>query len=116
MPLNAGTIIIIIIVIITVTITTILPAHHTPGEVEIQRVSPVTDGVWGQRPQRPVNVSIVLGVPCPEGGGVRVTLQWTPCQVPGIIGSALGQVGLVSVYCDWARKLDWQLLSGCGGT
>ena len=35
----------------------------------------------------------------------------------GIRGSALGLVGLVSVYCDWAcRKFDLQLLSQCGST
>ena len=26
-----------------------------------------------------------------------------PCQAPGVIGSALGLAGPVSVYCDWAR-------------
>ena len=26
-----------------------------------------------------------------------------PCQAPGGIGSALGLVGPVSVYCDWVR-------------
>ena len=30
--------------------------------------------------------------------------SWLPCQVPGIIGSVLGMVGLVSVYCDWVRQ------------
>ena len=29
---------------------------------------------------------------------------WLPCQAPGVIGSVLGVVGLVSVYCDWARR------------
>ena len=32
-----------------------------------------------------------------------IALQWLPCQAPGVIGSALGLVGLVSVYCDWVR-------------
>ena len=27
----------------------------------------------------------------------------TPWQVPGVIGSALGLVGPVSVHCDWLR-------------
>ena len=31
------------------------------------------------------------------------TLVAIPCQAPGVIGSALGLVGLVSVYCDWVR-------------
>ena len=40
-----------------------------------------------------------------------------PCQEPGIIGSVLGLVGPVSVYCDWVRrKFDLQLLSQCGST
>ena len=26
-----------------------------------------------------------------------------PCQAPSVIGSALGVVGPVSVYCDWVR-------------
>ena len=31
----------------------------------------------------------------------KLTLQWLPCQAPGILGSA---VELVSVYCDWVRQ------------
>ena len=34
---------------------------------------------------------------------LKLALQWLPCQVPGVIGSALGLVGPVSVYCDWVR-------------
>ena len=33
----------------------------------------------------------------------KLALQWLPCQAPGVIGSVLGLVGLVSVYCDWVR-------------
>ena len=33
----------------------------------------------------------------------NLALQWLPCQAPGVIGSALGLVGPVSVYCDWVR-------------
>ena len=29
----------------------------------------------------------------------KLALQWLPCQAPGVIGSALGLVGPVSVYC-----------------
>ena len=29
--------------------------------------------------------------------------QWLPGQVPGVVGSALGMVGPVSIYCDWVR-------------
>ena len=32
-----------------------------------------------------------------------LALQWLPCQEPGIIRSALGVVGPVSVYCDWVK-------------
>ena len=32
-----------------------------------------------------------------------LALQWLPCQATGVIGSALGLVGPVSVYCDWVR-------------
>ena len=33
----------------------------------------------------------------------KLALQWLPCQAPGVIGSVLGLVGPVSVYCDWVR-------------
>ena len=33
----------------------------------------------------------------------KLALQWLPDQAPGVIGSALGLVGPVSVYCDWVR-------------
>ena len=33
----------------------------------------------------------------------KLALQWLPCLAPGVIGSALGLVGPVSVYCDWVR-------------
>ena len=33
----------------------------------------------------------------------KLALQWLPRQAPGVIGSALGLVGPVSVYCDWVR-------------
>ena len=33
------------------------------------------------------------------------------CQAPGIKGSALGLVGLVSVYCDWVRWKVWPATS-----
>ena len=37
----------------------------------------------------------------------KLALQWIPCQAPDVIGSALGPVGPVSVYCDWVR---WKVL------
>ena len=33
----------------------------------------------------------------------KLALLWLPCQAPGIVGSVLGPVGQVSVYCDWVR-------------
>ena len=33
----------------------------------------------------------------------KLALQWLPCQAPGGIGSVLGLVSPVSVYCDWVR-------------
>ena len=33
----------------------------------------------------------------------KLALQWLPCQATGVIGSVLGLVGPVSVYCDWVR-------------
>ena len=33
----------------------------------------------------------------------KLALQGLPCQVPGVIGSVLGLVGRVSVYCDWVK-------------
>ena len=37
----------------------------------------------------------------------KLGLQWLPCQVPGVIGSVLGLVGQMSVYCDWVRWEVW---------
>ena len=34
---------------------------------------------------------------------LKLVLYWLPCQVPCVIGSALGLVGLVSVHCDCVR-------------
>ena len=34
---------------------------------------------------------------------LKLVIQWLPCQASGVIGSAMGLVGLVSVYCDWVR-------------
>ena len=36
----------------------------------------------------------------------KMVLQWLPCQAPGVIGSTLGLVGPVSVYCDWVREVE----------
>ena len=33
----------------------------------------------------------------------KLVLQWLPCVAPGVIGSALGLVDAVSVYCDLVR-------------
>ena len=34
---------------------------------------------------------------------LKLAHQWLPCQAPGIIGSPLGLVGPVLVYCYWVR-------------
>ena len=35
--------------------------------------------------------------------GLKIGTPVVPCQAPGDMGSALGLVGPVSVYCDWVR-------------
>ena len=34
---------------------------------------------------------------------LKIGTPGLPCHAPGVIGSALGLVGPVSVYCDWVR-------------
>ena len=41
-----------------------------------------------------------------RASGYRVVLQWLCCRVPGMIGSLLGLVGLVSVYSGCGSQLD----------
>ena len=41
----------------------------------------------------------------------KLALQWLPCQTPGVIGSVLGLVGPVSIYCDWVRWKVWSATS-----
>ena len=41
----------------------------------------------------------------------KLALQWLPCQAPGVIGSVLGLVVPVSVYCDWVRWKVWSATS-----
>ena len=41
----------------------------------------------------------------------KLALRWLPFQAPGIIGSALGLVGPVPVYCDWVRWKVWSATS-----
>ena len=41
----------------------------------------------------------------------KLALQWLPCQASGVIGSVLGLVGPVSVYCDWVRWKVWSATS-----
>ena len=41
----------------------------------------------------------------------KLAFQWIPCQAPGVIGSALGLVSPVSVYCDWVRYKVWAATS-----
>ena len=42
---------------------------------------------------------------------LKLELQLLPCQAPGVIGSVLGLVGPVSVYCDWVRWKVWSATS-----
>ena len=35
---------------------------------------------------------------------LKLALKRLPWQMPGVIGSVLGLVGLVSVCSDWARQ------------
>ena len=44
-------------------------------------------------------------------GITKKALQWLPCPTPGVIGSVLGLVGPVSVYCDWVRWKLWSATS-----
>ena len=41
----------------------------------------------------------------------KLALQWLLCQTLGIIGSSLGLVDPVSVYCDWVRWKVWSATS-----
>ena len=41
----------------------------------------------------------------------KLALQWPPCQAPGVLGSVLGLVLPVSVYCDWVRWKVWSATS-----
>ena len=50
-------------------------------------------GGGGLLPDRVIKVTFLL-----------MALQWLPCQAHGVIGSALGLVGLVSVYCERVRQ------------
>ena len=56
--------------------------------------------IWGSNPACD---RIFPGWVIPETK--KLAFQWIPCQAPGVIliGSALGLVGLVSVFCDWVR-------------
>ena len=41
----------------------------------------------------------------------KSAFKWLPCKAPGIIGSVLGLVGLLLVYCDWVRHKVWSITS-----
>ena len=42
---------------------------------------------------------------------LKSALRWLPCQAPSAVGSVLGLVGPVSVYCDWVRWKVWSATS-----
>ena len=62
--------------------------RRPPREQKIRVLNPAGDGIF---PGRVIPVT------------QKLAFQWLPCQAPGIIGSALGLVSPVSVYCDWVR-------------
>ena len=51
-------------------------------------------------PDRLVGLVVKASASRAEDPGFELALQWLPCQAPGVIGSVLGLVGPVSVYCD----------------
>ena len=55
--------------------------------------------IWGSIPAYTLGIFLGWVIPVTS----KLALQWQPCQVPGIIGSALGLVGWMSAYCDWVR-------------
>ena len=56
---------------------------------------------WKIPGSNPAGAGIFLGRVIPVTQ--NLALQWLPCQVPGVKGSALGLVSPVSVCCDWVR-------------
>ena len=71
--------------------------HRLGGLVVKASVSRAEDPGFESRLRRDFFRSRVIPVT------LKLALQWLPCQAPGVIGSALGLVGPVSVYCDWVR-------------
>ena len=72
--------------------------------VAAQSCSSAASASWLKRPPEvrfPLAPGFFRGqvIPVTE----KLARQWLPCQAPGVIGSALGLVGPVSVYCDWVR-------------
>ena len=63
-----------------------LVVRRSPRERKIPGSNPACDGIFSG-----------------SSHTQKLALQWLPCQAPGVIGSALGLVGPVSVYCDWVR-------------
>ena len=59
--------------------------RHSLQERKICGSNPTSDGIF---PGRVIPVTS------------KLTPQWLPCHASGIIGSALGLVGPMSVYCD----------------
>ena len=66
-----------------------LVVRHPPRERKVPGSNPACAGIIFQGQVIPVTQ--------------KLALQCLPCQAPGVIGSALGLVGPVSVYCDWVR-------------
>ena len=66
------------------------------GLVVKASASRAEDPVFKSRLQRNFSVSS-------HTSDLKIGIQWLPCQALGAIGSALGLVGPVSIYCNWVR-------------
>ena len=74
---------------------------------------------WLRRPPRerkipgsnPARAEIFPGSSHTSDLNIGTPLANVPCRAPGVIGSVLGLVGPVSVYCDWVRWKVWSATS-----
>ena len=86
-------------------------SSHTSDSTDLKISTPVATlpGTWCYR------VSAGTGWP---GVSILWLEERLPCQAPGVIGSVLGLVGLVSVYCDWRSQqiLMCNFCCQCGST
>ena len=71
--------------------------HHLVGPVVIASAS--TAAGLGSIPAFGVDLFLGQVIPMTE----NLMIQWLTCQAPCLMGSALGQVEPMSVYCQWVR-------------